>query len=155
MRWMILAAAAAALVAPALTVAQSRGASTCSQGQLTRIRLSKITPDGSMAGFRAAVAAHTAWYRVHGYHIDQRIAPVVTFAGGGAEDTGGRSYRGKRTYGRADASAGYGGSSQEVMTFVTSDDVPREKHDAAWNAFVAKYRANSQIERETIVCMPR
>ena len=156
MRWITLAAAATALLAPAITVAQSSGASTCSQGQLTRIRLSKIKPNGSMAGFRDAVAAHTRWYKAHGYRMEQRIAPVVTFASGRTESNGARAgYGRKRTYRQVNASAGSGGSSQEVMTFVTSDDVPREKHDAGWNAFVAKYRANSQMERETIVCMPR
>jgi hypothetical protein len=126
----IIIAAAAALVVPSMATAQPKPATGCPQGELTRIRVSKIKPNGSMAGFRDAVAAHTRWYKAHGYRIEQRIAPVVTFARG-------------RT----------GSAPQEVMTLATSDDVPREKHDAAWNAFVAKYRANSDIERETIVCM--
>jgi len=131
MRWIILAAAAA-IAMPALAADQPKlAAAGCSQGELTRIRLSKITPGGSLAGFRDAVAAHTRWYKAHGYRIEQRIAPVVTFAKGKG-----------------------GASGQEVMTFATSDDVPREKRDAGWKAFVAKYRANSQIEKETIVCMP-
>ena len=129
MRWIIIAAAAA-LVVPTVATAEPKPATDCSQGELTRIRLSKIKPNGSMAGFRDAVAAHTRWYKAHGYRIEQRIAPVVRFA-----------------------KAKAGSAPQEVMTFATSDDVPREKHDAAWEAFVAKYRANSDIERETIVCM--
>ena len=129
MRWIILAAAAA-LATPTVVSAQSKPAAGCPQGELTRIRLSKIKPGGSLAGFKEAVAAHTRWYKAHGYRIEQRIAPVVVFAKGKGSAT-----------------------PQEVMTFATSDDVPRDKHDAAWNAFVAKYRANSDIERETIVCM--
>jgi hypothetical protein len=112
--------------------APARSVSACAQGELTRIRVSKIKPGGSIAGFRDAVAAHSRWYKAHGYHIEQRIAPAVQFSRGKAR-----------------------AASQEVMTFATSDDVPREKHDAAWDAFVAKYRANSEIERETIVCMSR
>jgi hypothetical protein len=131
MRWIILAAAAAVIMPNAAT-AQSKPAATCSQGELTRIRLSKIKPGGSMAGFRDAVAAPTRWYRAHGYRIEQRIAPVLVFA-----------------------KSKTGASPQEVMTFVTSDDVPRNKRDAGWSAFVAKYSANSDIERETIVCMPK
>lgn len=127
----IILAAAAALVLPGAVVAQPRPAAACSQGELTRIRLSKIKPGGSMAGFRDAVAAHTRWYRSHGFRIDQRIAAVMVSAKGKTQP-----------------------SPDEVMTLATSDDVPREKHDAAWTAFVAKYRANSDIERETIVCMP-
>ena len=130
MRWIIFAVAAAAAVWPTVAAAQPKPAAACSQGELTRIRLSKIKPGGSLAGFRDAVAAHTRWFKAHGYRIEQRIAPVVTFAKG-----------------KAAAAA------QEVMTFATSDDVPRDKHDAGWQAFVAKYRANSDIERETIVCM--
>jgi len=46
------------------------------------------------------------------------------------------------------------GIRDEVMTLATSADVPREKRDAGWAAFVAKYKANSTIERETVVCLP-
>ena len=130
MRWIILAAAAAITVPAAAAAPQPRPAATCAQGQLTRIRLSKIKPGGSLAGFRDAVAAHTRWYRAHGYHIEQRIAPVI--ASGRAKDQG---------------------AGEEVMTFATSDDVPPAKRDAGWAAFVARYRANADIERETIVCL--
>jgi hypothetical protein len=130
MRWIVLAAAAA-LTISAAGAAQSQAPAACSQGQLTRIRLSRITPGGSLAGFRDAVAAHERWYKAHGYRIEQRIAPVVGSSRGKASQSG-----------------------QEVMTFATSDDVPRERRDAGWNAFVAKYRANSEIETETVVCVP-
>jgi hypothetical protein len=93
--------------------------------------VSKIKPGGSMAGFRDAVAAHTRWYQSHHFAIRQRIAPVM-----------------KSTDGKMRA------SSDEVLTIATSADVPRDKRDAGWAAFVAKYRANSTIERETVVCMP-
>jgi hypothetical protein len=127
----IVLAAAAAIAVPALAAPQPKPAAACAQGELTRIRLSKIKPGGSMAGFRDAVAAHTRWYKTHGYRIEQRIAPVLV-----------------SIKGRLQASP------NEVMTFATSADVPREKRDAAWAAFVAKYRANSIVEKETIVCMP-
>jgi len=131
MRWIILAAAAA-VVLPNAAAAQRNPAGACSQGELTRIRLSKIKPGGSIAGFREAVAAHTRWYQAHGYRIEQRIAPVLV------------SSKGKTSV-----------SPDEVMTFASSDSVPREKHDAGWAAFVAKYRANSDVERERVVCLPK
>jgi hypothetical protein len=156
MRWIIIAAAAAAVSLSAAAVGQSRPGQfhsgqyrshqyqsgqyhsrpaytggACAQGELTRIRLSKIKPGGSMAGFRDAVAAHTRWYQSHGFRIQQRIAPVLKSADGKMQ-----------------------ASPDEVMTFATSTDVPREKHDAGWDAFVARYRANSVVEKETIVCMP-
>jgi len=108
-----------------------RPAATCTAGTLTRMRVSKIKSGGSMAGFRDAVAAHTRWYQSHGFRMDQRIAPVMT------------SGKGRMQV-----------SPDEVMTIATSADVPREKRDAGWTAFVAKYKANSTIERETVVCMP-
>ena len=129
MRWIILAAAAA-LVVPGAAAAQSSPKGGCPQGELARIRLAKIKPGGSMAGFRDAVAAHTRWYQQHGFKIAQRIAPVLVTGKGKVQD-----------------------SPDEVMTIATSADVPRSQHDAGWAAFVAKYRANSVIEKEAVVCM--
>jgi hypothetical protein len=34
-------------------------------------------------------------------------------------------------------------------------EVPHSMKDAAWNAFVAEYRANSVIDSTTHVCLPR
>jgi hypothetical protein len=46
-------------------------------------------------------------------------------------------------------------SPDQVMTFHNhATSVPKEKHDAAWDAYVAEYKANSEISSETIVCMP-
>ena len=145
MRWIILSAGAALALASGATAQtrhatyrqsssrpeSDRPAATCTKGELTRIRVSKIKPGGSMAGFRDAVAAHTRWYQSHGYRIDQRIAPVMITGKGRMQV-----------------------SPDEVMTLATSADVPRDKRDAGWTAFVAKYQANSAIERETVVCMP-
>jgi hypothetical protein len=116
---------------PNAASAQQQAANRRYHGELTRIRLSKIKPGRSIADFRDAVAAPAAWYKVHGCHIEQRIAPVVTFAEG-----------------KADAS-------QEMMIFVASADVSRQKRDVGWNSLVAKYRVNLEIERETIVSMPQ
>ena len=135
MRWIILPAAAAlALASGAAAQPRASGVrpdNACAQGKLTRIRVSKIKAGGSMAGFRDAVAAHTRWYQSHGFRLEQRILPVLVSAKGRMQ-----------------------ASPDEVMTLAASADVPREKHDAGWDAFVAKYRANSVVEKETIVCMP-
>src|SRR5262249_1080447 len=37
------------------------------EGDPTIVRISKITPTGTMEGFMKAVEAHLAWYRSHGY----------------------------------------------------------------------------------------
>src|SRR5690348_12769827 len=68
MRSIILAAAAALIVPPA--AAAPNPAAACSQGELTRIRVSKIKPGGTLAGFRQAVAAHGAWYKAHGFKLN-------------------------------------------------------------------------------------
>jgi hypothetical protein len=129
MRSIILAAAAALIVPPA--AAAPKPAAACSQGELTRIRVSKIKPGGTMAGFRQALAAHAAWYKAHGFKLNQRVAPVLVTANGKQQV-----------------------SRDAVMTISSGDSVPREKHDAGWDAFVARYRANSTVEKETVVCMP-
>lgn len=126
----IILAGMVLMAMPNAAAAQSKSVTACSHGEVTRIRLSKIKPGGSMAGFDQAVAAHTAWYKSHGYRMVQRIAPVLVNANGKQQV-----------------------SPDEVMTFSSGDSVPREKHDAGWEAFVAKYRANSQVEKETTVCV--
>ncbi|WP_084583083.1 hypothetical protein [Sphingomonas azotifigens] len=106
--------------------------SPCTSGELTRVRLSKLKPGASMADFRAAVAAHIDWYKTHGFKIDQRVAPVLVVTPGSAPTE----------------------SKDEVMTFATGDNVPRDKQDAGWAAYVAKYRAVSDLVIEKGVCMP-
>lgn len=131
-------AAFAALALPAAVSAQPApaaapaGADVCPNGDVARVRVSKIKPEGTMAGFMEAVAAHAAWYRSHGYRIDQSVAPVITYPGGVPTV-----------------------SKDEVMTIATGDDVPRDKRDADWTAYVAKYRANSDLLIEKAVCMPK
>jgi hypothetical protein len=124
-------AALVAVILPGAVAAQSAAPAACKTGELTRVRLSKIKPGGTMAGFNQAVAAHIAWYKAHGFKMTQRVAPVLVTANGKQQV-----------------------SRDEVMTFSAGDNVPRDKHDGGWDAFVAKYRANSTVEKETIVCMP-
>ncbi|MBI1403805.1 MAG: hypothetical protein GC147_11395 [Porphyrobacter sp.] len=132
MRKMMLAALAA-LAVPAAAVAQSAEAPApvCATGEVTRIRMSKLKPGATMAQFEEAVAAHVAWYKTHGFAIDQRIAPVMRWKDGKPMI-----------------------SADEVMTFASGDNVPREKRDKGWTDFVAKYRAVSDVAFEQVVCMP-
>ncbi|OAN65651.1 hypothetical protein [Sphingomonas sp. TDK1] len=130
MRYVIqMALGTAALLVSTQAFAQE---SPCPSGELTRVRLSKLKPGASMADFRAAVAAHVDWYKTHGFKIDQRVAPVLV-AGPDGKPTESR---------------------EEVMTFATGDYVPRDKQDAGWAAYVAKYRAISDMVVEKGVCMP-
>lgn len=130
MRHMIRTAlGAAALLVSAQAFAQENA---CTSGELTRVRLSKLKAGASMADFRAAVAAHVDWYKAHGFKIDQRVAPVLVAGPDGKASE----------------------SRDEVMTFATGDYVSRDKQDAGWAAYVAKYRAVSDMVVEKAVCMP-
>lgn len=126
---MVAACAVAAGAAPAMA------ANPCKVGEPAVVRISKITPNGTMAGFQKAAADHMKWYASHGYTKDRQVlAPVMSFdaAKNVLVETPG-----------------------QVMTLHThAEDVPLAKHDAAWTAYVAEYRANSEILSETRVCLP-
>lgn len=135
MRKIMLAALAAmavpALAGAALAQTAEQAAAVC-KGDVTRVRLSKLKPGASMADFDAAVAAHKAWYEAHGYKLTQTLAPVLVWKDGAPTV-----------------------SPDEVMTFATGENVPRDKQDQGWGAFVAKYRAVSEILTEKVICMPK
>jgi hypothetical protein len=110
-------------------------APACTNGDLTIVRTSKLTPSGTLAGLAKAVSDHQNWYRVHGYPDRIVLAPVLVFD---------------------KASNDLVASPDQVMTFhLKAQQVPKDKHDAAWDAYVAEYRANSTITSETLVCYPR
>jgi hypothetical protein len=119
----------------ALGVTQARAADLCPGGQVAVMRVSKITPTGSMAGFREAARDHAAWYRAKGLPVSQFVAPVMVYSP------------------KAKAQVA---SEREVMTVrLGRADLPRGSQDAGWAAFVAKYKANATIVRETRTCFPK
>ena len=107
----------------------------CPIGSPAIVRLSKIIPGGTMDGFKKAVADHSKWYADHGFAEDRQVlAPVVVYD---------------------QAKNGWSISPDQVMTIHThATSVPMAKHDAAWDAYVAEYKANSEIVSSTAVCMP-
>jgi hypothetical protein len=133
-----VAFAAGCLVA--LAVAQPAAAqlaTACPAGQTTAVvRMSTIKPTGSMAGFSEAARDHLKWYRDHGYTANQITSyPVLE---------------------TKDQGKTWAVSQTQVLSIHKNDPgVPRDKRDAAWDAYVAKYRANSDITTETYVCMPK
>ncbi len=121
---LLLGLAAPAFAAP--------GAPAC-DGQLVGMRVSKLKPGGSMAGFADAVRDNGKWYASHGFKNDRvSTVPVYELADG--------TYKPSVT--KAMSIHVYGGS-----------EAP--KPDAAWEAFVAKYKANSTIESEVKLCLPK
>jgi hypothetical protein len=119
----------------ALGATSARAADLCPGGQLAVMRVSKITPTGSMAGFREAARDHANWYRAKGLPVTQFTAPVMVYSA------------------KAKAQVA---STQEIMTVrLGKADVPRGKQDAGWAAFVAKYKANATIVSEMRTCFPK
>ena len=102
-------------------------------GDLVAVRVSKLKPGGSMAGLLDAAKDNGAWYGAHGLKADRfATAPVYEQADGEPKP-----------------------SVTRLMTFHVYGTDTKPKHDAAWNAFVAKYKANSTIESENRVCVPK
>lgn len=125
---MLTAALALAVSTPALA---APAPDNCPAGKLQRVRVSEIVPGGSLAGFREAFADHARWYAAHGYTADRlTFSPVLRESGKGR------------------------GAGLRVVTIHTGvSNVPRDKQDAAWKAFAAKYKANSRIVSTTLTCM--
>jgi hypothetical protein len=133
----IAAGFAAALVLSAAIPARAASAiDLCPNGAITMIRISKISPKGTVAGFEKAVADHAKWYADHGYGEDRIVsAPVLVYD---------------------EANHTMVQATNEVMTIHTNaHPVPRDKHDAAWDAYIAEYRANAEAGGETTACVPR
>ncbi|UAK23017.1 hypothetical protein [Sphingomonas nostoxanthinifaciens] len=105
----------------------------CPTGDPALLRISKIKPGGSMAGLAKAVADHSKWYADHGFTADRQvIAPVLVPGPQGPHV-----------------------ASDQVMTLhLHAHNVPQNQHDAGWDAFVAEYRANSEVVSEMMVCLP-
>jgi hypothetical protein len=104
-------------------------------GLINVVRLSEITPTGSIDKFMAAVAAHQAWYASHRY-------PDVIVAARILErdpQTHAESY-----------------SDKQVLTFhyIKPDNTAPLKHDAEWDAYIKMYNETSTIKETYVVCVP-
>jgi hypothetical protein len=107
-------------------------------GDITVVRVSQIKPGGSIQGFMAAVEAHKAWYRSHGFTDNEIVASRVIVLD---PKTGALEY-----------------SDTEVLTYHLRPPGmgnPPGQGDAAWNAYVKLYRDNSDIKSEYVTCLPR
>ena len=125
-------AAAAAAAALALATAAADAAGTCGADQMVTMRVSKLSASGTSVGFLDAVKDHKAWYASHGMKEDAFVtAPVLVPAKGGLKP-----------------------SASEYVTFHVYG-AKEPVHDGAWNAYVAKYKANSTIDSETRFCLPK
>jgi len=124
-----------ALIVAALAASPALAAEPCPGGQPAVVRVSKILPKGSMAGFREAARDHAAWYRGHGIAVTQFVAPVLVYD--------------------AKAKAQVVSTTEAMTVRIGDGDGTAIKRDAGWAAFVAKYQANSRVISETRVCFPK
>src|SRR5271157_6264352 len=97
------------------------------EGRRATVRISEITPNGTVKGFMDAVAAHKAWVFSHGLTKDEIITvPVIV--------------RDEKTHER-----GYS-DKQFWSIHIQGSNEPGPKHDEAYDAFVKMYRDNSDIK---------
>jgi len=97
----------------------------------TTIRHNSIMP-GKWAEFQQAVAEHQAWYAKHGDKTTNKIARMMEVRNGAAVP-----------------------SEAEAVTITQYSGKPQPAHDAAYEAFTAKYRASAVIKDEMRVCLPK
>jgi hypothetical protein len=131
---------ALALLCPPLALAANGAQAPASpsmpacDGVLSIVRLSEITPTGSMDKFMAAVAAHQAWYTSHGF-------PDVIFAA--------------KVMARDPQSGSFAYSDKQVLTFHYSKPGGQPPvRDAGWDAYVKLYNDTSTIKEATLSCVP-
>jgi hypothetical protein len=93
------------------------------------IRHNLVKP-GQWAAFEEAVAAHNAWYVAHANKTTTRLSRVIALASGAPSL-----------------------STAEAVTITVYTDAPQPAHDAAYDAFTAKYRASSSQKDEARVCL--
>ena len=123
-----------ALALALLAAPTAHAAELCADGTLATIRVSKIT--STMPAFEEAVKAQADWYASHGLKDRITLAGIVVEGKDGKPATI---------------------SSAEAMTFhyYPAGDKADVAHDEAWKAFVAKFRASSEIVSEHMACLPK
>lgn len=132
----VLLASAFAVIPFAMAVVEAqtptaRPGSVCAVGEhYATIRHNLVKP-GQWAVFAEAVAAHNAWYANRDNKTTTKLVRVIKPGAGG-----------------------FGLSPSEAVTITAYADAPQPAHDAAYDAFTAKYKASSDMKDEARVCMP-
>ena len=113
--------------------AHAQSADTC-DGVTAISRISDIVEGGSIAGVKAAAAAHEAWYRSHGSNDNHQLVIDI--------------YDYETSQLVAD----------QVMSLhvnpPTDETLDDKKGDDAWKSFLGLYQKNSKIVSEHLVCLP-
>jgi len=126
---MLIAAPFASSVTQAQAPRPNPGLACPAGTQYATIRHSLVKP-GRWATFEGAVAAHNAWYVAHGNKTRTKLSRVIALRSGAPSL-----------------------STSEAVTMTVYTDAPQPAHDAAYDAFTAKYRASSTLKDEARICM--
>jgi hypothetical protein len=124
----------ASLFLATTAVAGTLPADLCKDGHKSVVRTRKLKSPDSRALFDKAVQDHVAWYRSHGFSQNRiLVGPVLV---------------------RDDITNNWSESPDEFVS-IHLDYPPQSavKPDAAWEAYVAEYRASSDIATEQVVCL--
>ena len=105
-------------------------------GDFVVVRLVQVKPGGTMKGLLAAIAAHQAWYRSHGFTQNEIVAARVVVP---------EPATGKARY----------SDSELISDHFNPPGMgnPPGRGDAAWNAYVKMYDENSRIVNQYVTCM--
>jgi hypothetical protein len=113
--------------------AQADDPAALCKGQIAIVRLSTLTPSGTQAGFEKAVADQQAWYKSHGFTANRLITqPVI------AQDPKTKDWTVSK--------------SEFLSLHLNPPPMSAVRGDAAYQAFVQEFRANSQIVSDKTVC---
>jgi hypothetical protein len=128
--WLVAALGLAA--APALAAEPQQ---LC-KGELVMVRTSKLKSPETRPGFEKAVKDNEAWYRAHGITANRQIGGSVLVYNPQTHETS---------------------VSPDVVAtvHVNPPGASAPAPDAAWNAFVDEYRASSDLETQTLICLER
>jgi hypothetical protein len=134
MRPLMIAAMLLALPAPAFAQAKPvASAEFCTDGALATVRINKVT---DMATFKDAVTANAAWYAARDRKDRVVYVPVIV------------KDKDKNLTGISTAEA------MTVHYYPGNVKSEIEMNDE-WKAFVAKYKASSELVSETVACLPK
>jgi hypothetical protein len=102
-------------------------------GKFELVRTDTINP-GKLEEFKEAVRENQAWYKAHGLKDRVLLGQVVNMQG-------------------PNGSAAYAADTALTIHTDMDPDGPDPAHDAAYGAFVAKYRDSSVIKSTMMLCV--
>jgi len=122
--------------APAKPAAAAKtSGDVCAGGKYITLRISKITPNGTMEGFLDAVKLQNAWYQTHGFAADHtEVGRVLVMD----EKT---------------RAPGLAADEAVTLHYAAPGMAASGQKDDAWDTFVAKFKANATIETEKRLCV--